>query len=168
MSLLVVTGGPAVARAALAVRKRAIVAGPGNPPVVVDETACLKTAAASIIKGGGYDNNLLCIGEKQVFVVESVFDKFIGEFEKAGGFKLNSGQIDRLTKAAFNIDPKDNKPHVNKDLVGKDASVLGERAGVSAPPAGADALWRDRFFPCVRAGRADDAVHPARPRQGCR
>src|SRR3954466_6318078 len=76
--LLVVTGGPAVARAALKATKRAIVAGPGNPPVVVDETACLRNAAESIVKGAAYDNNLLCIGEKQVFCVESVFDKLMG------------------------------------------------------------------------------------------
>src|SRR5947207_9811427 len=68
--LLVVTGGPAVARAALAAKKRAIVAGPGNPPVVVDETACLKNTAESIVKGAAYDNNLLCIDEKQGFCVE--------------------------------------------------------------------------------------------------
>ena len=50
---------------------------------MVDETADLKNAAESIIKGASYDNNLLCIGEKQVFVVESVFDKLMSEFEKA-------------------------------------------------------------------------------------
>ena len=65
--LLVATGGPGVARAALASKKRAIVAGPGNPPVVVDETADLENAARSIVKGAAYDNNLLCIGEKEVF-----------------------------------------------------------------------------------------------------
>ncbi len=72
--LLVVTGGPAVARAALASKKRAIVAGPGNPPVVVDATACLENAAQSIVSGGAFDNNLLCIGEKQVFAVAQIFD----------------------------------------------------------------------------------------------
>ncbi len=69
MRLICVTGGPAVARAALQSSKRAIVAGPGNPPVVVDETADLDRAARSIIQGGSYDNNLLCIAEKEVFVV---------------------------------------------------------------------------------------------------
>src|SRR3954468_11837242 len=132
--LLVVTGGPAVARAALAARKRAIVAGPGNPPVVVDETACLKNAAESIVKGGAYDNNLLCIGEKQVFCVESVFDKLMAQMEKAGAFILNDKQIEALTKKAFVIDPKDNKPHVNKDFVGKDAAVLAQAAGTGVPP----------------------------------
>src|SRR6185503_4175869 len=115
--LLVVTGGPAVARAALAAKKRSIVAGPGNPPVVVDETACLQNAAQSIVKGGAYDNNLLCIGEKQVFCVESVFDKLMSQMERAGGFVLNSSQIDTLTRSAFKVDPKDGKPHVNKDFV---------------------------------------------------
>ena len=132
--LLVVTGGPAVARAALGAKKRAIVAGPGNPPVVVDETACLKNAAESIVKGAAYDNNLLCIGEKQVFCVESVFDKLMQQMERAGAFILNSRQIDELTKKAFRVDPK-GIPHVNKDLVGRDASVLAEAAGVRVPPA---------------------------------
>ena len=133
--LLVVTGGPAVARAALHARKRAIVAGPGNPPVVVDETACLKNAAASIVKGAAYDNNLLCIGEKQVFAVESIFDKLLEQMERNGAYLLNRSQIDALSRAAFKIDPKDGKPHVNKDFVGKDASVLAEAAGVRVPPA---------------------------------
>src|SRR5665213_3472040 len=133
--LLVVTGGPAVARAALHTRKRAIVAGPGNPPVVVDETACLKNAAESIVKGGAYDNNLLCIGEKQVFAVESIFDKLMEQMERNGAYTLNRSQIDALTKKAFKFDPKDNKAHVSKELVGKDASVLAEAAGVRVPPA---------------------------------
>jgi aldehyde dehydrogenase len=133
VNLLVVTGGPAVARAALSSKKRAIVAGPGNPPVVVDETACLKNTAESIVKGAAYDNNLLCIGEKQVFAVESIFDKLMAQMEKAGGFILNSAQIETLTKKAFTWD-KENKPHVAKELVGKDAAVLAQHAGVSVPP----------------------------------
>ena len=62
VKLLVVTGGPAVARAALKSPKRAIVAGPGNPPVVVDATADIDNAAKSIVAGAAFDNNLLCIG----------------------------------------------------------------------------------------------------------
>jgi aldehyde dehydrogenase len=129
--LLVVTGGPAVARAALQARKRAIVAGPGNPPVVVDETADLANAAASIVKGAAYDNNLLCIGEKEVFCVDAVFDKLMAQMEKSGATILNNNQIDTLTRQAFR---NDGKPHVNKDFVGKDASVLAAAAGTSVPP----------------------------------
>jgi aldehyde dehydrogenase len=133
IALLVITGGPSVGRAAMKARKRSIVAGPGNPPVVVDETACLQNAATSIVKGAAYDNNLLCIGEKQVFCVDSVFDKFLEQMKMAGGFVLNSAQIDALTKAAFRNDDKGH-PHVNKEFVGKDAAILAQAAGVSVPP----------------------------------
>jgi aldehyde dehydrogenase len=168
--LLVVTGGPAVARAALAAKKRAIVAGPGNPPVVVDETACLRRAAESIVKGGAYDNNLLCIGEKQVFCVESVFDKLMSQMERAGGFVLNRSQIDALTAKAFKPD-KEGHLHVNKDYVGRDASVLAAAAGVSVPPTtqllvgetNADHIFVQEeqmmpFVPFVRVKNVDEAI----------
>ncbi|HUB24393.1 MAG TPA: aldehyde dehydrogenase [Tepidisphaeraceae bacterium] len=133
INLLVVTGGPAVARAALQSKKRAIVAGPGNPPVVVDETACLQNAAESIIKGAAYDNNLLCIGEKQIFCAASVFDKLVAAMEMSGAFALNAAQIEALTKVAFTHD-KEGHPHVSKDFVGRDVTVLAEAAGVRLPP----------------------------------
>jgi aldehyde dehydrogenase len=169
--LLVVTGGPAVARAALAAKKRSIVAGPGNPPVVVDETACLTNAAESIVKGAAFDNNLLCIGEKQVFAVKSIFDKLLSKMENAGGYILNAQQIEALTKKAFVVDTKDGKHHVNKDYVGRDASVLAEAAGVRVPPAtqllvgetNFDHLFVQHeqmmpFVPFVRVKDVDEAI----------
>src|SRR6187455_3581650 len=98
VALICVTGGPAVARAALNSGKRAVVAGPGNPPVVVDDTADFDRAARAIILGGAYDNNLLCIAEKEVFVVESVFDAMLAAMERAGAVRLNTREIDALTK----------------------------------------------------------------------
>ena len=81
--LLCVTGGPGVVKAAMQTGKRAICAGPGNPPVLVDDTACLKRAAKAIIQGAAYDNNLLCIGEKEVFVLDNVADKLMAETGEA-------------------------------------------------------------------------------------
>ena len=144
IKLLVVTGGPAVARAALASKRRAIVAGPGNPPVVVDATACLDNAARSIIIGGAFDNNLLCIGEKQVFAVSEIFDKLLDAMPKHGGFRLSAPQIEALTRSAFETG-SDGKPHVNKDLVGKDPAVLAEFAGVRIPD-GTQLLYGETGF----------------------
>jgi aldehyde dehydrogenase len=132
--LLCVTGGPAVGRAALRSPKRAIVAGPGNPPVVVDETADLENAARSIVQGAAYDNNLLCIGEKEVFVVESVFDELVEAFTRNKAGRLDRNQIEALTKAAFVRSPEgDGKLSVNKDLIGLDATVLAKHAGARVP-----------------------------------
>ena len=131
IALLVITGGPGVARAALAQKKRAIVGGPGNPPVVIDETADLDRAARGIISGGGFDNNLLCIGEKEVFVVEKVFGPMLDAMSRAGAARLTAAQIESLTKQAF--ERKDNHFAVRKELVGKDCRILAEAAGTTCP-----------------------------------
>ena len=137
VALLCVTGGPAVVKAAMASGKRAVCAGPGNPPVVVDETADLANAASSIIQGASFDNNLLCIGEKQVFVVASVADKFIEEMRKAGAVQLTPAQIEALTKAAFTVTPGQGggcaHAHAHKDFIGKNASVLAKAVGLDLP-----------------------------------
>jgi aldehyde dehydrogenase len=132
--LLCVTGGPAVGRAALRSPKRAIVAGPGNPPVVVDETADLDNAARSIVAGAAYDNNLLCIGEKELFAVAAIFDELMEVMTRYKAVKLDAKQIEALTKAAFTSAGNGKKKLVvNKDLIGQDAAVLAERAGVKIP-----------------------------------
>ena len=131
VALICVTGGPAVARAALNSGKRAVVAGPGNPPVVVDETADLDRAARSIIQGAAFDNNLLCIAEKEVFVVDSVFDRMMDAMAKAGAARLHSAQIAQLTSNAIVQVGDDNHDAPSKDFLGKDASVLAHGAGLS-------------------------------------
>ncbi|MCC9603873.1 aldehyde dehydrogenase EutE [Stieleria sp. JC731] len=133
VALICVTGGPAVARAALNSGKRAIVAGPGNPPVVVDETADLDLAARSIIAGASYDNNLLCIAEKEVFVVERVFDQMMEAMRRAGAVQLNATQIDALTAKAIVKVGDDQHDAACKDFIGKDASVLAAAANVTVP-----------------------------------
>ena len=129
VSLICVTGGPAVARAALKSGKRAVVAGPGNPPVVVDETADLDNAARSIIKGAAYDNNLLCIAEKEVFVVASVFDAMLQAMERAGAVRLNAQEVATLTKNAIIQVGDDKHDAPNKDFLGQNASILARGAG---------------------------------------
>jgi aldehyde dehydrogenase len=168
--LLVVTGGPAVARAALASKRRAIVAGPGNPPVVVDATACLDNAAKSIVAGCSFDNNLLCIGEKQVFAVAEIFDALTDLLSKYGGYRLTASQIDALTQAAF-TKGNDGHLHVNKELIGQDPDVLGRAAGIKVP-AGTQILYGETdaehpfvqheqmmpFLPFVRVSTVDRAI----------
>lgn len=133
IAMICVTGGPAVARAALNSGKRAVVAGPGNPPVVVDETADLDRAAHCIIQGASYDNNLLCIAEKEVFVVESVFEPMMQAMQRAGAVRLQKHEIDRLTQAAMTQVGEGSDRHYapSKDLLGQDAWKLAQAAGKS-------------------------------------
>jgi aldehyde dehydrogenase len=137
VALLCVTGGPGVARAAMRQSKRAIVAGPGNPPVVVDETADLARAATSIIRGAAYDNNLLCISEKEVFVVDKVFEAMLAAMERAGAVRLNDREIEALTKAAIASVGEGAARHdaPAPEFIGKDAAVLARAVGKNVPAA---------------------------------
>ena len=150
--LLLVTGGPMVVKAAMQTGKRAICAGPGNPPVFVDDTCCPTRAAKAIISGAAFDNNLLCIGEKQVFVLDNVADKLMQKMSENGAVKLNPSQLDNLTKAAFTITPGQGggcaQAHTNKDFIGKDPSFLAQAAGINLP-SGTQLLFGET-----------DAMHP--------
>ena len=135
--LLLVTGGPMVVKAAMQTGKRAICAGPGNPPVFVDDTCCPTRAAKAIISGAAFDNNLLCIGEKQVFVLDQVADKLMQRLSENGAVKLNSAQVERLTKAAFTFKEGQGggcaHASVNRDFIGQDPAVLAQAAGITLP-----------------------------------
>jgi aldehyde dehydrogenase len=134
--VLCVTGGPAVVAAAMKSGKRAICAGPGNPPVLVDGTRDLDAAARDIIHGAAYDNNLLCIGEKEVFVVDRIADNFIAALARNGARQLTSTQLDKLTSVAFTNKPGAagcSHPVLNRSLVGVDAAVLARHAGTEVP-----------------------------------
>ncbi|HOA75487.1 MAG TPA: aldehyde dehydrogenase EutE [Phycisphaerae bacterium] len=140
IKLLCVTGGPGLVKAAMASPKKAIVAGPGNPPVVVDETADIEKAAAGIIYGCAFDNNVLCIAEKEVFVVASVADQLLDAFGRHGGYRLNTQQIDALAKVAIHKDEKTGHWVANKEFVGKDPQVLAAAIGLTIP-AGTQILY---------------------------
>ncbi len=130
--LILVTGGAAVARAALGAPKKSIVAGPGNPPVVVDETADIRKAARDIVDGAAFDNNVLCIGEKQCFVVAGVADQLKREMVAYSAVELDTRQIDALTAAALPVGD-DGEPHASRDFIGRNANVLGRAIGLDLP-----------------------------------
>lgn len=129
VSIMCITGGPGVVNAAMKSGKKSICAGPGNPPVIVDDTVDLNKAAADIIAGGAFDNNLLCVGEKEVFVFESVIDKFMDALKANGAVKICSNALDKLTREVF--ENKNGHYVLKRALVGKDPQVLAEAAGTS-------------------------------------
>lgn len=122
--LVVVTGGGAVVKQAMMSGKRAISAGPGNPPVVVDETADISRAARGIVAGASFDNNVICTCEKEVIVVNDVADKLMKEMQQFGGYKLSQSELRALEKTLLDSDN-----HINRDFVGRSAGVLLEAAG---------------------------------------
>jgi aldehyde dehydrogenase len=166
--ILVVTGGPGVVKAAMQSGKRAICAGPGNPPVVVDDTALVEKAGADIVRGASFDNNVICTDEKEVFVVGTVAERLKKAMAAAGGYELKSWQQERLVKTIFKETRGPGKPGViNPAFIGKNASVILEAMGVSAPgdirllflevEAEHPLVWTEQMMPVMPIVRVKDA-----------
>ncbi|MBQ6602129.1 MAG: aldehyde dehydrogenase EutE [Eubacterium sp.] len=129
IKLLSVTGGEAVVSIAMKTGKKCISAGPGNPPVIVDETADIEKAGKYIVEGASFDNNVLCVAEKECFIVYSVFDRLMSEMQKNGAFLVSGGDIDRIVNTV--LVKKDGKYVINRDFVGHDATYILDKSGVS-------------------------------------
>lgn len=129
--MLVATGGPAIVKTVLSSGKKAIGAGAGNPPVVVDETANIEKAAQDIVDGCSFDNNLPCIAEKEVIAVDSIADYLMFNMKKCGAYEVKDPEIiDKLVKLVVKEDGK----HPVTDFVGKSAKYILEKVGISVGP----------------------------------
>lgn len=127
--MLSVTGGEAVVNVAMKSGKKCIAAGPGNPPVVVDRTAIIKNAARDIVAGAYYENNILCIAEKEIFVEDVVADELIREMVREGAYLANPTELKSIVNTVM-ITTKDGKTAPNKKFVGKDASYILRESGI--------------------------------------
>lgn len=137
--LLVGTGGPGLVKTLLKSGKKAIGAGAGNPPVVVDETADVADAAESIITGASFDNNILCIAEKEVFVVDAVADNLIFHMLGKGAYMLDQSELNQIMNFALEVNQTGKAQgcsldatreyHVSKKWVGKDAALFLNEIG---------------------------------------
>ncbi len=172
INLLVVTGGPAVVRVAMNSGKKVIAAGPGNPPCVVDETADIEKAGQDIVNGASFDNNIVCICEKEVLVVASVADRLKQVMQRHGAYELKPEQIEALTKLVI-AEPggpgKEGAP--NKKYVGKAPYLIARDIGLTIPQTTRLLLcevgrehplvWTEQLMPVlplVRMNNVDEAI----------
>ncbi len=183
--LLVCTGGPGVVRAVLSSGKKAIGAGAGNPPVIVDDTADIRKAGKDIIDGCTFDNNLPCIAEKEVFAFRNIADELISVMQKNGAYLINAQQADQLNKIVL-VEKTDKngktKKIVNRDCVGRDADVLLAKIGITVSkdirciicetPFEHDFVQHELMMPIlpiVRVDNIDQAIELAvKAEHGCR
>jgi aldehyde dehydrogenase len=176
IDLLVVTGGPGVVKVAMNSGKKAVCAGPGNPPAVVDETADIEQAAADIIKGASFDNNLVCILEKEIIAVDAIADQLKAAMRTRGVVELTRYQMDRLLKVILAEDHGPGKHGViNKKFVGKNPSVILREIGmmvgddvrlaIADVPRDHQLVWTEQLMPImplVCVGTADEAIDLAK------
>lgn len=166
--LLVVTGGAGVVQAAMKSGKRAICAGPGNPPIVVDETADIAQAGRDVVLGASFDNNVICTDEKETFVVSSVADSFLSAMKSNGAVVLTQSQTRQLENLIFKEIRGPRKSGViNRDLIGKNAGVILQKIGMNVPDdlrlgvidvsVDHPLIWTEQMMPIMPVARVSNA-----------
>jgi acyl-CoA reductase-like NAD-dependent aldehyde dehydrogenase len=166
--LVVVTGGGEVVKVAMASGKRAICAGPGNPPVVVDETADIEKAGRDIVLGASTDNNVICTDEKEVLAVASITDALIASMGRQGAVVIPKERLPELERVVFEeMRGPRKKAKVDKNLIGKNASVILAKMGISASDSvrlvvvevneDHPLLWTEQMMPVMGVCRVSDA-----------
>ncbi len=127
INMLVATGGRPVVKAVLSSGKKAIGAGAGNPPALVDETAHIRKAADSIVNGASINNNVFCTCEKEVIVVDEVADALIKFMQETGkAYLLTPEEAEKVTQLVVTPDGK-----LNTKYVGKDVQVILNEIGIN-------------------------------------
>jgi len=178
--ILVITGGGGVVKEAMNSGKRAICAGPGNPPVVVDETADLERAGQFIVKGASFDNNIICVDEKELIAVDSIVDDLIQIMVKNGAFLLNPNQLKQIENLIFDkIDSISKHGVINKSFIGKNASVILSKIGVTVDDKirlvivevdrNHPLIWTEQMMPIlpiVRVKNANEGIDLAKQVEG--
>ena len=165
--VLLVTGGPAVVREALRTEKRAVTAGPGNPPAVVDQTADVERAGRDIVRGASFDNNIICTDEKVVLVVDSVADRLIRSMTQNGAYLLKEHELRRLERVIFKeLGPPHKPGAINPAWIGRDAAKILAEIGLQIEPAPrlviADVprehslVWTEQMMPVLPIVRVPD------------
>lgn len=136
VKMIVVTGGPAIVKVAMQCGKKTIAAGPGNPPVVVDDTALFPKCVNDIVEGASFDNGILCTAEKEVILIESVKEKFLYYMRQhPNAYELTTQQMDELAKIVIKEPARRGHPEgvMNRDYVGRNANVIAKAIGLNLP-----------------------------------
>ncbi len=175
IGMIAVTGGHGVVDFATRTGKRVIAGGPGNPPVVVDETADLDRAASCIVQGAGFSNCIACASEKEIFVVEAVADPLKRKLKEHGAYEIEANQGEALLKHIFKEIGEPGTPGViNMDYIGKTPAFILKSIGLEVGPevqiviletdADHPLVWTEQIMPVlplVRCRDVDQAIERA-------
>ena len=126
--IILATGGPGMVKAAYSSGKPALGVGPGNTPVIIDDTADIKMAVNSIIHSKTFDNGMICASEQSVTVLDSIYEEVKKEFQYRGCYFLKKGaELDKVRKTIII------NGALNSKIPGKSAYEIAQMAGVEVP-----------------------------------
>jgi sulfoacetaldehyde dehydrogenase len=126
--LTIATGGPAMVRAAYSSGKPAYGVGAGNATMVIDETANIEEAARNTRLSKTSDNGSGCSADGNLLVETSIYDRFLEQLQKEGGYLVSEEQKERLQAVMW-----DAEGHRTSETIARPAAVIAELAGFQIP-----------------------------------
>ena len=126
--IILATGGPGMVKAAYSSGKPALGVGPGNTPVIIDDSADIRLAVNSIIHSKTFDNGMICASEQSVTVLESIYKEVKEEFLYRGCYFLKPDELEKVRKTILI------NGALNAKIVGQKAATIAEMAGITVSP----------------------------------
>jgi sulfoacetaldehyde dehydrogenase len=126
--LTIATGGPAMVRAAYGSGKPAYGVGAGNATMVIDETANVEEAARNTRISKTNDNGSGCSADGNLIVDARIYDAFLAQLQKEGGYLVDDEEKSRLQAAYW-----DGEGRRTADTIARDAGVVAVKAGIDLP-----------------------------------
>ena len=120
------TGGSGIVRAAYSSGKPAIGVGPGNVPVLIDDSANIEKAVASVVDGKSFDFGTVCSSEQTIVVNEQRREQVWAALEANRAHRCNAQETALLEKLLLTKDFR-----INPDCVGQSPQKIASMAGFS-------------------------------------
>lgn len=122
-NLILATGGAGVVRAAYSSGTPSIGVGPGNPPVIVDETADIRAAGRHLVKSKAFDNSVLCTAESVLFAIGSIASELADALRDNGAHICSATETRNLREYVYP------GGRFNSKVVGLDAGTIAQNSG---------------------------------------
>lgn len=122
------TGGSGIVKAAYSSGKPAFGVGPGNVPVLLDESADIAEAVAKVVSGKSFDYGTVCSSEQTIVAVSAIRDQVLHELKARKAYIATAEQSKALARVLLN-----EKLIVTAECVGQSPQIIARMAGFEIP-----------------------------------
>ena len=129
LSLILATGGEGLVTAAYSSGTPALGVGPGNVPVLIDDSINISFAIEQIMISKTFDNGTICASEQAIVIDKKNIKEALNALKEQHAYIVPQHEIKALEETVYNFE----RQMMSSDIVGKSASFIAKKAGLNAP-----------------------------------
>ena len=129
LALILATGGKSLVNAAYSSGTPALGVGPGNVPVLIENSFNIELAIEKIMLSKTFDNGTICASEQAIVVEKKNMQRTIKALKKYGAYIVPNTDIKALEEVVY-----DKKREImSSNIVGKTANFIAKKANLNTP-----------------------------------